>query len=465
MNNRAILRTWQLLLTIGLGLGSGLLLWPGIFSGPGDVDAQGNVNWPQISTNFHAGGLDNPVHITHAGDASGRLFVVEQDGRIRIIKNGTLLSTPFLNITDRVGTDAPERGLLSVAFPPDYATQGFFYVNYTDKAGDTVVARYQVTADPDIANPNSEEPVLTIDQPYANHNGGQLAFGPHDGYLYIGMGDGGSGGDPQNYAQNPNSLLGKLLRIDVATTTYAIPPDNPFVNDPGTRAEIWALGLRNPWRFSFDRQTGDLYIGDVGQGSREEIDFQPASSAGGENYGWRCKEGTQDFNMSGNCPNLTLEPPIHDYARSNGNCAVTGGIVYRGLNYCTMQRIYLYADYCSGRIWGLQHDGNTWQNQLLLDTSFNISTFGEDEAGNLYIADHAGGDIYLITAGTPATFPDYVDPTGVDAGDVLTAATHWHQQPGDTQPAWDARFDVNQDGTTNVVDVAAVAAALSRSCQ
>ena len=252
-------------------------------------------------------GLSAPVAITHAGDGSGRLFVVEQRGIVKIIKGGVLQSVPFLDITDRV-LSGGERGLLSIAFPPGFSSKGYFYVNYTRiPDGTTYISRFRMTNNPDMANPNSEEIILTVQQPFANHNGGQIAFSPRDGYLYIGMGDGGSGGDPQNFAQNLNDLpgnmkfLGKMLRIDVelGTAPYSIPSDNPILN--GVRSEIWALGLRNPWRFSFDRNTHDLYIGDVGQSSREEINFQSASSQGGENYGWRILEGSLCFNPPVGC--------------------------------------------------------------------------------------------------------------------------------------------------------------------
>jgi glucose/arabinose dehydrogenase len=413
-------RSWQLGLAMGLGVIGGLLLWFGA-SRPVAVTAQGGVTWPNIAFAGHVGGFSQPLHITHAGDGSGRLFVVERAGRIRIVKNGQLVTMPFLNITSRVGDGDSEQGLLSVAFPPDYASKGYFYVDYTDNAGDTVIARYHITANPDLADPNSEEVILTIDQPYSNHNGGQLAFGPNDGYLYVGMGDGGSGGDPQNRAQNPASLLGKILRIDVEpsiptspppipgsntmylplifgggvgnSSVYTIPPSNPYTQTSGYRGEIWALGVRNPWRFSFDRQTGDLYIGDVGQGNYEEIDFQPASSGGGENYGWRIMEGLHCFNPQP-CNMVGLTLPKVEYTHSLG-CSVTGGMVYRGQDYPGMQDIYFYGDYCSGRIWGLTFDGSAWQSSLLEDTSFNISSFGEDEAGNLYVVDY-GGDIYMI---------------------------------------------------------------------
>ena len=379
------------------------MLWA---SWAGVAVAQGGAGWPEPVLNSVVGGLQSPVHITHAGDGSGRLFVVEQTGRIRIVKGGVLLGTPFLDISDRISC-CGERGLLSVTFPPGYASKGHFYVDYTQQSGDTVVARYSVSANPDVANRDSEEVLLTIAQPYANHNGGQLAFGPVDGYLYIGMGDGGSGGDPQNRAQNPGELLGKILRIDVESGIhpYAIPPTNPYTQTVGYRAEIWALGLRNPWRFSFDRQTNDLYIADVGQDRYEEVNFQAASSPGGENYGWRIMEGSHCYSGP-TCDQTGLVLPVAEYDHSLG-CSVTGGIVYRGHDYPRMQGVYFYGDYCSGRIWGLRRAGTAWQSSVLLTTAFSISTFGEDESGHVYVADY-GGDIYLlgdVLATTPTPTP------------------------------------------------------------
>lgn len=355
-----------------------------------------NPAWPKISLTQYASGLSQPVQITNANDGSGRLFVVQQGGQIRIVKNGVLQSEPFLDITSRVSC-CGERGLLGVAFPPKYASKKYFYVNYTDSSGDTVVARYYVTNNPDVANSNKQEVVLKVEQPYANHNGGQLAFGK-DGYLYIGMGDGGSSGDPQNNAQNPASLLGKMLRIDVesGTAPYSIPPSNPFKNTPGYRAEIWALGLRNPWRFSFDRKTDDLYIGDVGQNAYEEVNFESSASKGGKNYGWKIMEASQCFESS-TCNKKGLTLPIAEYEHSQG-CSVTGGTVYRGQNYPNMNGIYFYGDYCSGRLWGLQRSGNAWQNTLFSDTPYSISSFGEDQAGNVYITDYGSGNIYKITS-------------------------------------------------------------------
>jgi glucose/arabinose dehydrogenase len=341
-------------------------------------------------------GFSAPTHITHAGDGSGRFFVVEQEGTIRVIDDGVVQETPFLDITERVDAGG-ERGLLSVAFPPGYADKGYFYVDYTDLNGDTKISRFRVSDNPNIADPTSEQVILGIAQPYPNHNGGQLAFGP-DGYLYIGMGDGGSGGDPENRAQNLGVLLGKILRIDVESGAdpYAIPPDNPFVGNANARDEIWAYGLRNPWRFAFDAATGDLYIADVGQERVEEIDFQPASSNGGENYGWNIMEGDECYEAE-TCDTSGLTMPIHTYLRIGGNCSVTGGDVYRGDAYPTMQGVYIYADYCSGTFWGLQRGANGWENVELYRGNLSITSFGNDEAGNLYAVDQFNGAVYLIS--------------------------------------------------------------------
>jgi hypothetical protein len=351
-------------------------------------------------------GLANPVAITHAGDGSGRLFITEQGGRILIYDGSGVLPAPFLDVSALLSTGG-ERGLLSVAFHPNYAINGHFYVNYTNTGGHTVIARYTVSNDPNLADPASALSVLTIVQPYSNHNGGQLQFGP-DGYLYIGMGDGGDAGDPDNYAQNPDSLLGKMLRIAVdGDVPYSVPPDNPFVSDERVRDEIWALGLRNPWRFSFDRSTGDLFIGDVGQYNWEEIDYQPASSTGGENYGWRLMEGNNCFNPSTNCNDGSLTLPVLEYGHDLG-CSVTGGYRYRGKGNPLLSGLYIYGDFCSGRIWGAKPGGNgNWSAEELLDTNLNISTFGEDQNGELYVAHRAatGGTVYRIVQTAPKLIP------------------------------------------------------------
>jgi hypothetical protein len=343
-----------------------------------------------------ADGFDQPVQVVDPGDGSGRLFVVEQPGRIRIVDDGQVVPVPFLDISDLVGC-CGERGLLSVAFHPDYATTGDVFVDYTDRNGDTVVARYQVsTTDPNRLDATSAESILTVDQPAANHNGGLLLFGPKDGDLYIGLGDGG-GGNGQN-GQDLSTLLGKILRIDVdgpaGGPLYAVPPDNPFVDRPGARPEIWALGVRNPWRFSFDRVTGDLWIGDVGSATYEEVNFQPATSAGGENYGWDAMEGTT-CRVEGGCD--AFVPPVSGFDRDEG-CVVTGGYVYRGSAMLNLEGVYLFADYCSGRVWGLLRDASdAWVRLDPVETGLRISSFGEDAAGELYAVDIEGA-VYRLLA-------------------------------------------------------------------
>jgi glucose/arabinose dehydrogenase len=354
---------------------------------------------PDISLVLTAGGFSQPLGIAHAGDGSGRLFIVEQGGMVRIIRNGTVVATPFLNVSSLLKSIAGEQGLLGIAFPRGYGPgKNYLYTNYTGTqgVGDTVIARFQTTIDPDVADPASGQTLLTVVQPFANHNGGQLAFGP-DGYLYIGMGDGGSGGDPFNNARNPLSLLGKLLRIDVQSQPigYLIPSTNPFAGNASYRPEIWALGLRNPWRFSFDRGTGDLFIADVGQNNYEEVNVQSIASAGGENYGWNIMEGLHCYNAA-TCDRTGLTLPVTEYDHSRGNCSITGGFVYRGREYPALQGVYLFGDYCSGSIWGMKRVETAVQIRVLLESGLLISTFGEDEAGNLYVADHRGGNIYKI---------------------------------------------------------------------
>lgn len=341
-----------------------------------------------------ASGLNSPVGMAHAGDGSNRLFILEQPGRIRIWQDGSLLAEPFLDLSNKLSC-CGERGLLGLAFHPQYVDNGYFYVNYTDLQGNTVISRFQAP-DPagSRADPASERQVLFVEQPFRNHNGGSVIFGP-DGYLYLGLGDGESGGDPLGAGQSLRTLLGKVLRLDVNTgEPYGIPAGNPFA-DGGGRAEIWAFGLRNPWRMSFDRQTGDLYIADVGQNSVEEINFVPADAAAGINFGWNYREGSRRY-QSDPPDGVTLTDPVAEYEHPLG-CSVTGGYVYRGGALPEWQGIYMYGDYCSGRIWGLLQAVDGWQSAELFRTDANITSFGEDENGELYLVDYNGG-VYRLAA-------------------------------------------------------------------
>ena len=348
-------------------------------------------------------GFRKPVDIENAGDE--RLFVVEARGIIRILsKDGQVNETPFLDIQDRVRDNSNEQGLLGLVFHPNYDENGYFFVNYTFGSGDTRIARYTRNADnPDLADRDSEKTIIEIGQPASNHNAGDLNFG-RDGMLYIGTGDGGGGNDPDNHAQTPNDFLGKMLRLDIDTDEpYLIPADNPFINDASTLDEIWATGLRNPWKFSFDRETGDMYIADVGQGAREEINFQKLASQGGENYGWHCLEGTRDLRPSSCDSEDILVPPVYEYNHEAGNCggSVTGGYVYRGSNYPSLTGRYIYADYCTGYIWGLQQvDENTWSNTELLSSGAQWTTFGEDNNGEVYVANRSGEISQITTSNT-----------------------------------------------------------------
>ncbi len=365
---------------------------------------------PGLKFTTVASGLTRPLFVTHAGDGSGRLFIVQQGGQILILKNGSVLPTPFLDLSGQITTTGNEQGLLGLAFHPNYAANGRFFTVYTRKSdGDVVLAEFGVSSNPDIADP-SPTVLLTIEHSaHANHNGGMIAFGP-DGYLYQAVGDGGGGGDPDDNGQDLTTLLGKLLRLDVdGAAPYAVPADNPFVGDPNpnVREEIWAYGLRNPWRFSFDRSTGDLFTGDVGQNAQEEIDFQPASSGGGENYGWSILEGNLCFKPSSGCtPPSGYVPPVavYDHGPNDSNgCSVTGGYVYRGSQSPSLAGVYFYADFCKGTIWGLVRDGSNWITGLITDTSYLISSFGEDEAGELYLTDLSGGRVVKISEVTLLT--------------------------------------------------------------
>ena len=356
-------------------------------------------------------GFTNPVDITNCNDGSDRLFVVEKAGRIKIIyKNRALAPTIFLDIISKVNSIASERGLLGLAFHPDFSTNGFFYVNYIN-GSNTRISRFKVSAlDPNIADATSEKVMMTINQPYDNHNGGCLKFSPIDGYLYIGMGDGGSGGDPQCYAQNPNSYLGKMLRLDVDQNVnispyYAVPASNPFyVGNSANKSEIWALGLRNPWRFSFDRKTGDLWIADVGQGAREEINFTSSDDVGGLNYGWKVMEGNSNHSNGNDCD--TQPPPfnsplytdpIFEYGRSNstGGYSVSGGFVYRGCDFVNLKGKYICADYGTDNAWTISGGLGTLDT-FLKSSVTDITAFGEDEAGELYCVSLGSDSVFRI---------------------------------------------------------------------
>jgi len=395
---------------------SGALVWPA--SSPVSRVAASDPTAVRLVAQPFLSGFSAPQYVMHAGDGSGRLFVVEQAGRIQLVKNGVKQATPFLDISSLVTYAAGgERGLYTVAFHPQYTTNGFFYVNYAryssdpNQLGDIVLARYHVSANADVADPTSAQIVLIVPHhTYANHNGGTVAFGP-DGYLYFSIGDGGSGGDPNGNGQNTHVLLAKLLRLDINQndpirgTPYAIPPTNPFAgNAAAGEPEIWAYGLRNPWRYSFDPPSSQLFIGDVGQNLFEEVDVEPVTTAG-LNYGWNVMEGNHCFNPAdfntplSSCTITGLTLPVREYTHpdSSGNgapdCAVVGGFVYRGTRYPPLVGLYLYADYCSGRIWALDQPTpvGAWRNTLLLQAPYFINSFGEDQSGELYFTTLGSG--------------------------------------------------------------------------
>lgn len=344
------------------------------------------------------GSFDQPLLVVHLPEHPEALFVVEKTGRIRVIIDDQTTPQPLLDLRDHV-SHGFEQGLLGLAFHPRFAENGWFFVNYTDQAGNTQIVRYKVFSDSLVADPSSRHVVLSIPQPAANHNGGMIAFGP-DGYLYIGTGDGGGAGDPRRNAQNRQSLLGKMLRLDVDRgDPYAIPGTNPFVGQADTRPEIWALGLRNPWRFSFDRLTGDLYIADVGQNAWEEVNLQKRISEGGENYGWNIMEGTHCYPQGSSCTSEGLILPVIEYSHSVANgCSITGGYVYRGTQIPSHVGDYFFADYCSGQIWIARPEGHggLWLTTPVLQGGMQVSSFGEDARGELYITDLRGGRIYRI---------------------------------------------------------------------
>ena len=442
--------------------------------------AAGGIN---VTTTVVASGLSNPVGVTSAPGDADRLFVIEQAGRVRIIENGTLLATPALDINPLVvgpNFSGDERGLLGIAFHPDFQSNGLLYLHYTGSVTGlglaSVISEYQMTGN--TINPASARVLMEVDQPFSNHNAGWIGFGPDD-MLYIGMGDGGSGNDPGNRAQNLGTLLGKMLRIDPTPPegsggAYTIPADNPFLGNPGALNEIWAYGLRNPYRNGFDSVTGDLWIGDVGQFTREEVNFQPASSAGGENYGWRCREGLfENPNFSG-CTN-SLPPvvdPIFDYARSGGNCSIIGGYVYNGCAIPELVGQYVYADYCVGTVFAFNPD--TGARTTLVGLGFGVVGFGEDIDGELYVARISAGQIVKIVPTTIVDtnkngIPDSCEGCPADVNKDGTASpadfTAWlscFNDPGSAPFCGNA--DVNGSGTIDPADFTAWLAAFNAGC-
>lgn len=349
-----------------------------------------------------AEGFNQPVDITHANDGTGVLYVAEKPGTVRMIVESERVEQPFLDISDRVGSSGYEQGLLGIAFPPDYADSRVFYAYYTNHRDYTVVSRFNV-ADNNIADPDSEQVILEQEQPYANHNGGQIRFGP-DGYLYIALGDGGSGGDPLGAGQRLDTWLGKILRIDVDPNfvpegeRYAIPEDNPFVDDDAALSEIYAYGLRNPWRFSFDAETGDMLIADVGQNMIEEINLLTVGTDEALNFGWNTMEGSSCF-LEANCDTSGLTMPILEYPHSDNSCSVTGGAVYYGANLPDLYGTYIFGDFCSGHVWqGTRGDDGTWTMSQPVLSGLAISSFGVDEQGEVYVVDLNTGVVYRLEA-------------------------------------------------------------------
>jgi glucose/arabinose dehydrogenase len=438
-----------------------------------------------------ASGLTQPLFVTWPPNDPTRMFVVEkvsgtQQGRIRIVdmttQPGTILPTPFLTLSVSTGS---EQGALCMAFHPNYASNGKFYVSYTNTSGNSVIAQYTVSANPNVADPSSAVQVMTLAQPFTNHNGGWIGFGP-DGYLYCAFGDGGSGGDPGNRAQNINILLGKMLRIDVdgddfpadSTRNYAIPPDNPFAGATPGLDEIWAYGLRNPWRNSFDRETGDMWIGDVGQNTWEEIDFAPAG-VGGRNYGWRCYEGNAAFNTSGCGAASNYVFPVHVYGRSLG-FSTTGGYVYRGNAICDLRGTYFFADYGTSRIWSFRYTGSNnppvtdRTSQLAPGGGLSIASpasFGEDLFGELYICDINGGEVFkIVPAVAGAECPPPIAPGDMNCDGVISVADIGPFVLALTDPAgYEAQYpdcdidaaDLNDDGVISTSDIGPFVALLT----
>jgi glucose/arabinose dehydrogenase len=383
----------RLLACIGLSLGSGFGASACSGNDPSEPPAGAGARLEEV-----ASGLSVPLYLTGLVGDAARLFVVEKTGGIRIIKDGVLLPERFLDVSAKISSGG-EQGLLGLAFDPEYATNGRFVVHYTDVAGNTVLSRFQVSADPDRADATSEQIILTATQPASNHNGGQVTFGP-DGFLYLGLGDGGGSGDPDGRGQDLSDLLGSILRIDVRSgDPYTVPADNPFVGNPNARPEVWSYGLRNPWRFSFDRSNGDLYIADVGQDRLEEIDVSPSADGAGKgvNFGWNVMEGTECFGSS-TCDRTGLTLPVLDYSHSQG-CSVTGGYVYRGTAIPALQGHYFYSDFCQGWIRSFRYVGGAVTDETIwptLSPGGRILSFGEDSAGELYILQAEGGVFKIV---------------------------------------------------------------------
>ncbi|MFT4879665.1 MAG: glucose/arabinose dehydrogenase [Flavobacteriales bacterium] len=395
----------------------------------------------EIDLELFASGLDQPVGIYNAGD--DRLFIVEQDaGKIEILSaTGSSLGT-FLNVGNLI-SNGSERGLLGLAFHPDYQTNGTFFINYTNGSGDTVVASYQVSGNANVADAASGSILLTIDQPAGNHNGGHIAFSPIDGYLYIGMGDGGDQGDPSNLAQNPQEMLGKMLRIDVdGGSPYGIPASNPYVGDASALDEIWSIGLRNPWKFSFDQSTSDLWIGDVGQNNWEEVNFQAAANVGGDNYGWRCYEGDENYNTAQCGPIGDYVLPVAQVSHSNPDswCSITGGNVYRGSEYEFMNGTYFFTDYCAGDFKGITQEGGSFNEfDVLPNQGFGYVAFGENNAGDLFVA-NLNGNIMKIKDACGTFMPVITVSNGLLNTDLGTT-NYWYQ---------DGELIVDETGNTLV---------------
>ncbi len=383
-----------------------------VFGSPAS-ETDGSSETPQLKRELIIENLVLPVQVTHAGDRSGRLFILEQEGRIRIFKDGNENDQLFIDISSQL-TCCGERGLMNIAFSPGFPSNRQFYLSYTNRDGELVISRFKAAPDLETADPASEEILLAISQPHHAHNGGRIAFGPLDGYLYIGVGDGGSEDLPPHESQYPDQLLGKILRIDVESSQlpYGIPADNPFVDVAGYRPEIWALGLRNPWGFAFDAETGDLFLPDTGHSKREEVNFVPLSRQGGDNFGWPTIEGTRCLKISGMpvpCHQASLFTlPVAEYDRTRG-CAVVGGVVYHGSEFPHLSGRFLFSDFCRGDIWSLHrpspsedqnaglgfHEG--WRSQLVLKAFNIVSSIGNDEEGNLYFVAYQPGAIFKIS--------------------------------------------------------------------